>query len=287
MHRVHVQGDNVQTWVKVLPVHAHFVTEVASFNVPKIPRVRLVTKWLDKTTGQSVVFAGVSTTTTSATVVNDLLVSTTTATTSLQLNPEYTYIQSVFDSAALVEKNIQAQKKPPVEKQTTFNVPTSSARVIIATTTKINSDFALVQKADEVVMKYTGDSKNIPYYYCVQYQDNKQVAREYGLHVAESIAVQIGTSTKNDAVDTRVCRTEIRIDRLQQNVDWFDFYPESTDLVLVLLQDGLYVVEVDDRAWQNTQLLYPGTDLEVVIDGERIFVAEGEQFLEVETELSK
>jgi hypothetical protein len=52
------------------------------------------------------------------------------------------------------------------------------------------------------------------------------------------------------------------------------------------LSDGLYAVEVDDRAWQNTQLLYPGTDIHVVQDGGRIYVQDGEYYLEVFTEIA-
>ena len=84
----------------------------------------------------------------------------------------------------------------------------------------------------------------------------------------------------------RVCRTEIHIDDLGQKVAWFDYFPNSTDHVLMHLQDGLYVVEVDDRSWQNTQPLYPGTDIEVLQDGGRIFVHDGGYYLEVFTDIS-
>ena len=67
---------------------------------------------------------------------------------------------------------------------------------------------------------------------------------------------------------------------------WFDYFPDSTDLILMHLEDGLYVVEVDDRAWQNTQPLYLGSNLEVIQDGGRIFVHDGTFYLEVFTELS-
>jgi len=52
------------------------------------------------------------------------------------------------------------------------------------------------------------------------------------------------------------------------------------------LSDGIYVVEIDDRAWQNTQLLYPGTKLDLIIDGERIMVKDNNAYFEVYTELT-
>jgi hypothetical protein len=69
-------------------------------------------------------------------------------------------------------------------------------------------------------------------------------------------------------------------------VQWFDFYADSSDIILMHLQDGLYAVEVDDRAWQNTQLIYPGEDLEIVHDGGKIYVKDGEYYLEVFTEIA-
>jgi hypothetical protein len=56
MHRLHVQGSDVQTWVKVLPVYAHYVTEVSSFNMPKVPQIRLITRWNNPADGRAVVF---------------------------------------------------------------------------------------------------------------------------------------------------------------------------------------------------------------------------------------
>jgi hypothetical protein len=74
---------------------------------------------------------------------------------------------------------------------------------------------------------------------------------------------------------------------LWQTVKWFDFMPDNENLVLMLLDDGLFVIEADDRAWQNTQLLYPGKDLEVLLDGGRIFVKDGDYYLEVFTEIAQ
>jgi hypothetical protein len=61
--------------------------------------------------------------------------------------------------------------------------------------------------------------------------------------------------------------------------------PDDPNLVLLQLDDGLYVVEIDDRSWQNTQLLYPGRELAVVIDGGRIYASSTEGVVEVLTEI--
>ena len=119
------------------------------------------------------------------------------------------------------------------------------------------------------------------------YQGEKKTSSEYGKHVTEALLKQFkGSSNLSALQGERVCRSDIRIDRLGKEVLWFDFFPDSGDLVLLHLEDGLYVVEVDDRAWQNTQLLYPGEDIHVVQDGGRIYVKDGEYYVEVFTEIA-
>ena len=55
----------------------------------------------------------------------------------------------------------------------------------------------------------------------------------------------------------------------------FDFFPGSTDFVVVALKDGIYVVEVDDRSWQNVQPLVMGTNLAFHIENGSIYVYDG------------
>jgi hypothetical protein len=121
----------------------------------------------------------------------------------------------------------------------------------------------------------------------VLYGGQKKTTSEYGAHVYKSLYEQLASTTNMaHAVGERLCRHSIRIDRLGQEVQWFDFYADSSDIILMHLQDGLYAVEVDDRAWQNTQLIYPGEDLEIVHDGGKIYVKDGEYYLEVFTEIA-
>ena len=288
MHRVHVQGDLVQTWVKELPVYAHFVTEVASFNVPKVPQIRILTPWFDAISGESIVFdTATSSEFNFASTTNILRFSSTTATTTFVANSEYQYIRSLFASSTELKQILTLQTKTATPKKPTFNVATSSARLIVATTTKSYQNVTLFEKGDDVYISWGGDSQNIPYYYCVQYTDAETTTLEYGVHVYLSLQNQFASSTDLDVHEgERICRDHIRIDRLNQDITWFDFHPDSTDLVLMLLEDGLYVVEADDRSWQNTQLLYPGRKLDAVQDGGRIFVHDGEYYLEVFTEMA-
>ena len=65
----------------------------------------------------------------------------------------------------------------------------------------------------------------------------------------------------------------------------FSFFPDSSDLVLLQLEDGLYVTEIDDRAWQNTQLLYPGENFSVVVENDSIYILENDRYFEIITEI--
>jgi hypothetical protein len=66
---------------------------------------------------------------------------------------------------------------------------------------------------------------------------------------------------------------------------YFDFFPGSSDLVLEHRTDGIFVVEIDDRSWQNTQQIYPASAEKVVINNGRIYVRDGGINLELLTTL--
>lgn len=291
MHRIHVQGAGVQTWVKELPVFAHFVTEVTSFNLPKIPQIRIITKWNDQVTGNGVVFdVATSTKFAYASTTNTLILSTSTststATTSYSANSEYVYIKTLFASSTELQAEIAAELKPKVTKAFSFDVPTTTLKKSKATTTKSWRDFTLFEKNSEVYIHWSGNTNNIPYYYCVNYENEEKTVSEYGQHVFSELLASVASSSDLlKRKGERICRDTIHIDRMQKKVIWFDYFPDSTDLILMHLEDGLYVTEVDDRAWQNAQLLYPGTDIHVIQDGGRVFVHDGEYYLEVFTEL--
>ncbi len=43
----------------------------------------------------------------------------------------------------------------------------------------------------------------------------------------------------------------------------------------MVLEDGIYVVEIDDRSWQNVQPLMLGNNLSMYIENGNIFVYDG------------
>lgn len=288
MHQVHVQGEDVATWIKRLPVFAHFVTEARSFNMPTATQIRLVTPYVTNA-GESVVSPLATSTFAFASTTNSFYATSSYATSSYTVSLEHTYLAQLFASTTETRRARMDQERLS-EKRFYFpnEATTSTSTLLTATTTKTHSDIVLYKKDDDVYAKYEGREGQEPYYFCVTYTGASSTATQYGEHVYEGLVTELASSTdftNPDLVGVQLCRAEIRIDRKWQSVQYFDFMPGSEHLVLMQLQDGVYVVEIDDRSWQNVQLLYPGDYLEVLIDSGSIFIKDGEYILEVFTEL--
>ena len=283
LHQIHVQQDGLETWVKQLPVRPFIVTEVRSFLMPKVPQVRLISQY-ENSAGTAIV--EVKSTSTPilphASSTNEIIATTSINIDLLRLNPEYIAVLDLFASNSEVSATFLGRIADEIEGVFELGQATSTA-----TSTRELQDMQLFERDGEVFARWVGPSRDIPGYFCALYTDAETTAIEYGAHVARAIKEDTGTSTQNTASQRdNVCRSEIRIDRKQQQVQFFDFVPGRNDLVLMHLADGLYVVEVDDRGWQNTQVLYPGADIDVRVDGNRIYVRDGEHLLEVFTELT-
>jgi hypothetical protein len=282
LHEVYVEGDGLTTWVKNLPVFAQLVTEARSFNLPVVPNVRVITQWVDPVTSAGVLFEpATSTPFSSATTTSLLIATTSTATSTYSVNNEYVYVASLFASSTATSSDDTRQGLDFGALRSTISSATTSVE---ATTTKRSQDVMLFERDGEVFARWMGEDRRRPYYYCVNYQDATTTAQLYGEHVFAQLYVELASSTDFTVVSKQsqtLCRSTIRIDRIWQEVKMFDFVPGTTDLVLMHLTNGLYVVEIDDRSWQNVQLLYPGTNIEVVLDGQTIYVKQDEYFLQV------
>ena len=286
IHRLHVQAPGLQTWVKELPVHGQIVTEVSAFNLPERPQIRPVTKFITENGGA--VFPDIASTSLPFSFASSsvpLIATSTTATSSLVRNPEFDFIDSLFTSTttppSLVGRVIE-------EVSTTFRFADEAASSSEATTTVLRDNIMLYKEGEDVFAAYVGPEDDTPYYFCIPFGKSASTSALYGEHVMALITQSFASTSRSIyelGESERLCRDRIRIDRKWQTVHWFNFLPDSSDLVLMLLDDGLFVVEIDDRAWQNTQILYPGTELEVALTGDQIFVKDDAHYLEVFTEL--
>lgn len=289
LRRIHVQGLGLNTWVKELVVYPHIVTEVESFNLPLVPQVRLVAEYSDSN-GLAVIFTKSSSTPVLSGLASTtpFKISTSTATTTLKQSAEFVLLKDLFLDKASTTALIKKQATSSNETNS-FGFSTSTTKetkdLVLATTTKISDKLILYEKSGEVWAKtISSEPKNIPRYFCSE--QNQLPDSLSSVAVVEELAMAPDVSLNTIINDSALpCRAEIRIDNKWQTVQGFDFFPTNSNLVLMHLDDGIYVVEVDDRSWQNTQLLYPGSDLEFLIYRGGIFVKQNGLIFEVVPEI--
>ena len=290
IHRLHVQGEGLHTWVKELPVYPHIGTEAQAFNFPVSPQVRLITPY-ETATGRQFVAAASGTLPLGADVTYRVpyQASTTQATSTLRVNDEYAFVADLFaTSSTTTPPTLRTRIQEQLEGTFTFStVPaTSTATSSTATTTRQQNDRRLFETDEGLFVSWEGDPNNHPYYFCINVATEVSSSTALGVYVANNVA---NLASAVETAATRgdfVCRSAIKMDTLDRPVYLFDFFPGSDDLVLAQLSDGLYAIEVDDRGWQNTQLLYPGEDITVALFGQQIFVRDRGYYFELLTTLA-
>ena len=98
--------------------------------------------------------------------------------------------------------------------------------------------------------------------------------------VSELDLINIETATSTAVAQE--CRDHIRMeDFYGQTINAFDFFPGNADIVLLALSNGIYVEEIDDRGWQNIQPLYIKDNLDLRVDGGRIYIKDDEFVMEI------
>lgn len=283
MHEVRVEREGLRTWVKELPVYPHIVTEAHALNMPVVPQIRFVPRWLTAT-GLPVLIrpAGTPDPFLHASTTNTVIATTSQSLRGYTENSEHEYLESLFASSS----ERAPERAVDVFRQN-FMFNGDVALDPAATTTKISRDVRLSEDDGEIYAEWIGPSGDIPYYYCVTHTSATSTSALYGAHVYEDLVDEFGSDRLESAElqGARLCRDTIRIDRMRQDVYWFDFLPGTSHHVLMLLETGLYATEVDDRSWQNVQLLYPGTNLEVIVDGGQIYIFDGTYYFELLTEI--
>ncbi len=289
MQHVHVQAPGLHTWVKELPVYPYIVTEASVFQLPLQPQVRPITEYQTSTGTQvylrtstsTVLFDGASTTAL-------FMATTSKATTTLQRNSEYTFIKSLFATSTTATSSLLNRVVDEVSGA--LNISTAkSATATEATTTKLVDTLVLREVGNgDIAVVYTGSENKIPYYFCVPQASLASTTALYGETVTRGVALALAAlddQTPETENTNRICRSSIVIDRQYQTVLSFDFFPGSTDLVVMHRTGGVYVTEIDDRSWQNTQALYPYPVDEVVVNGGKIYAKRGDVIFELVTEL--
>lgn len=276
LHRIHVQSVGLHTWVKELKVSPQIVTEAEAFNLPITPQVRPVTEFLTKD-GQLIYTTAPSNIFTKASSSDIYVVSTSTATSTLIINPEFTLLKELFiEKASTTAKRLALKEKMEKDR---FKFATITKEMEIeeelSTTTITRDKITLYKNNDDVFARAMGVDRQVPSYYCSNQfsTTTTEIGIDSRLQNFGKLD-QLATTAENNN-QLRICRTDIKIDRKWQNVHDFDFVPNNVNLVLMHLEDGIYVVEIDDRSWQNVQLLYPGKNLAMIVYRDSVFVKDG------------
>lgn len=286
LHRLVVQKPGLHTWVKLLPVDSYIVTEASAFNMPESPYIRPIPPYVNAN-GVGVYVANATTsdffpkaTTTGSFIINGRVNPAT-----LDSNDEYTYINNLFASSTASSSSIITRFEAEIEK---FRFATSTDAG--TTTPEIHyveqGNMRLVPRGDELFARWIGSGNATPYYFCTPEAASSTIALRLGKHFAAQVEQQrLSTTTPLHIENNRLCRTEIRLDRKWQKIKYYEFFPNSSDLVVMQLEDGLYVTEIDDRAWQNTQMVYPGDNFQTLVTDTNIYIKENGRIFELLTAL--
>ena len=279
-HRVTVQKEGYHTWVKELPVYPHLVTEVQAFNMPLVPKATVISRW-ETATGSVVV----GTSTVIATSTSQIYFATTsTATSTYHENTHFTELRNLFkkEQPAITEA-LASRVLNRVETVSGIVSSTTVPKQEHATTTKENGGVRLIERGQDVYALWIGSREQMPYYYCALKYDllpehNPKIRKPVQLPAA--VIKHINPDALNSPEVQQVpkdaaCVPEIRMDRKNQKIESFDFFPGSTDWVILTLEDGVYVVEIDNRSWQNVQPILKGHGLETRVDGGNVYVYDG------------
>ncbi|MCD5381391.1 MAG: hypothetical protein LR008_02335 [Candidatus Pacebacteria bacterium] len=287
-HRIVVQRPDLHTWVKELPVDSHIVIEASAFNMPAVPHVRPIAKYVTATGTQvylnvsdvNKIFDGVSSTEPYVTY-SSLDVK------KYQPNEEYLFIDSLFASTSSSSQSVFTDRA--ATELFRFSTTTELLDYEATTTESVieSGGARIIVREEELYAVWQDVIKTIPHYFCISGTvPTSTIAERYGEHVAAELdRLNLSTTTPIMVDDNRICRSEIKLDRKRQDVYFYDFFPNSSDLVLLHLEDGLYVTEIDDRSWQNAQRIYTGTDFKVVVENDSIFISSKGKYFEIITEI--
>ena len=80
--------------------------------------------------------------------------------------------------------------------------------------------------------------------------------------------------------EEHLCNREIPV--YAQGARFFDFYPNGNELVILAIDNGVFVAEIDDRSVRNIQPMYEKPGAEFRIDDDVLFIRDGKLIFSVE-----
>ncbi len=79
----------------------------------------------------------------------------------------------------------------------------------------------------------------------------------------------------------KVCEKTVVVFNSVAPIKDVDFYPGREDAVLIAVQNGIYVIEIDARKYQNFQPVYKGVDPYFVLSGNTLYIKDNNNFFKI------
>lgn len=79
----------------------------------------------------------------------------------------------------------------------------------------------------------------------------------------------------------KICENTVIVFNSVAPIKDIDFYPGREDVVLIAVQNGIYVIEIDARKYQNFQPVYKGVDPYFVLSGNTLYIKDNDNFFKI------
>lgn len=158
-------------------------------------------------------------------------------TTKIVPNPVYEEIKTAFARATATSTAARTLERRKLATRAEGTSSASSTAGTVGTgTTKTFRGMQISADGEAIVARWMRTAESAPFYFCVR---------------------------ESECADSIVLNTK------EEKPVFFDFFPGTTDLVIVTLADGVYVTELDNRSEQNIEPLYlaPGADFRLIDGG--------------------
>lgn len=262
-HKITVHKEGLYKWSKELPVYESLVTESNVLMLKKELDMREIYPFFDEEQN--------GTTTPSEDLeITEELPEEVLIEGVIPINPEYRDLINLFSEKEddvyststsllddeLIEKEVVGEdgEVSTSTATTTKDIPEYFIRLGIEDPDELEN---LIVMSDQVAWLEDGgvlvnwiDENNTPYFfYCISFDE---------------------------------CRDEVVLD-WEDDIYRFGFFPNRNDVLIVLVDSGIYAVEIDDRSERNIQPIYVGEDLDFrKNDREQIIVKDGLVFFEID-----
>ena len=268
---VEVKRPGLQTWRKFVTVYPYIVTKATVFNLPLKTPIRLITENNSVSSDEK---------NTEHNRLVNLLSDVATDTAPGKVDGSSAAIKLLTNIARLPIDNVWVATQSVAVSDSVSGITKPAGDNNRLGETKTIRSARLFKQAGLVYVAWDGKLDEAPFYHCFSNNPNQS---NYSIKVGELLDDFASGSLVLKAKGDRFCKLEILVSKMGQEVFFFAFFPGRSDLVLLQYKDGLYVTEVDGLGGRNSQLLYPGENLRVLINAGRIYIKDKDLLVEVMT----